>query len=68
LPIYLSAVLVMGGLMATLKAAPIIMSLRRIGDDPAALKHAFNGFMQWGNVRGVFQVMAFLANIWALVA
>ncbi len=68
LPVYLSVVLVLGGLLATVKAAPIMMSVRRIGDDTSALQKAFDGFRRWGNVRGVFQILAFLANIWALVA
>ena len=68
LPIYLSVVLVLGGLLATVKAAPIMMSLRRIGDDTSALQNAFDGFRRWGNARGGFQILAFLANVWALVA
>jgi hypothetical protein len=68
LPICLSVALVLAGLLATVKAAPIMMSVRRISDDTSALQKAFNGFRRWGNVRGVFQILAFLANIWALVA
>ena len=68
LPVYLSVALVIGGLLATVKAAPLMMSLRRIGDDTSALQKAFDGFRRWGNVRGVLQVLAFLANVWALVA
>jgi hypothetical protein len=61
-------VLVLGGLVATVKAAPIMLSLRRIGDNPPALQKAFDGFKRWGNVRGIFQVLAFVTNIWALAA
>jgi len=68
LPIYLSVVLVVGGLLATIKAAPIMMSVRRISDDTSALQKALDGFRQWGNVRGGFQILAFLTNIWALLA
>ena len=69
LPVYLSVALVLGGLLATVKAAPIMMSMRRIGDDTSALQKAFDGFRRWGNVRGVFpKILAFLVNIWALVA
>lgn len=68
LPIYLSVALVLGGLLATVKAAPIMMSVRRIGDDTSALQKALDGFRLWGNVRGGFQILAFLTNIWALVA
>ena len=31
-------------------------------------QRAFDGFERWGNVRAVFQVLAFLANVWALAA
>ena len=68
LPVYLSVVLVLVGLLATVKAAPLMMSLRRIGDDMLAVQKAFDGFRQWGNVRGAFQILAFLVNVWALVA
>ncbi len=68
LPLYLGAALVLGGLLATTQAAPKMLSLRRIGDDPVALQRAFKGFERWGNVRAAFQVLAFGANLWALVA
>ncbi len=68
LPIYLAAVLALAGLLTTLKAAPHVLSLRRIGDDPDALLRAFLGFWYRGNVRAVFQIAAFLATVWALVA
>jgi hypothetical protein len=68
LAIYLSVALVLGGLLATVKAAPIMMSLRRIDDDASALQKAFDGFSRWGNVRGICQILAFLANVWALLA
>ena len=67
LPVYLSVALVIGGLLATVKAAPLMMSLRR-DDDILALQKAFDGFRRWGNMRGAFQILAFLANVWALVA
>lgn len=68
LPIHLAVVLVIGGLLSTVAAAPKMLSLRRIGDDPRAIESAFVGFKRWGNVRAVFQVLAFGANLWALVA
>ncbi|HEY3202086.1 MAG TPA: hypothetical protein VGL03_00355 [Thermoanaerobaculia bacterium] len=67
MPVYLAAALVAGGLLATIGAAPKMLSLRRIGDDPAALQKAFDGFELWGGVRAVFQVLAFGANLWSLV-
>ncbi|MGZ4934071.1 MAG: hypothetical protein ACXV49_06190 [Halobacteriota archaeon] len=68
LPLYVSVALVLGGLLTTVKAAPIMMSVRRIGDDTSALQKAFDGFRRWGNLRGVFQILAFVANVWALLA
>lgn len=67
-PIYAAVALVVGGLLATTQAAPNMLSLRQIGADPAALQRAFDGFNQWGTVRAVFQVLAFGANLWALVS
>jgi hypothetical protein len=67
-PIYAAVGLVIGGLLTTVLAAPKMLFLKRIGDDPAAAERAFAGFARWGNVRAVFQVLAFAANVWALVA
>ena len=64
-PIYGAALLSGGGLLCTLKAAPIMLGVEGLGD-PAALRQAFDGFHFWGNIRGVFQVLAFLAAVWAL--
>ncbi len=68
IPIYLSLALALGGLAATILAAPKMLSLRRISDSQAVLQQAFDGFERWGDVRGIFQVLAFGANLWALVS
>jgi len=69
LPLYLGAALALGGLLATTQAAPKMLSLRRLADDDLpALQRAFDGFERWGNVRAVLQVLAFMANVWALAA
>ena len=57
-----------GGLLATTQAAPIMLSIPSLCGDAVALQHALDGFQFWGNVRGVFQMVAFVANMWALVA
>ena len=67
LPLYASVVLVLAGLLVTVKAAPIMMGVGRIGEDTSALQTAFDGFMRWGDLRGVFQVLAFFANVLALL-
>ncbi len=54
-------------MLTTTQAAPKMLSLRRLGDDVPALEKAFQGFRFWGDIRGVLQVLAFAANMWALV-
>src|SRR5438477_4353370 len=46
--LYSAAALTALGLLLTLEAAPFMLSLDRIGDDPAALTRAFEGFDFWG--------------------
>jgi len=65
-PIYGGALLTIGGLLMTLRAAPIMLSVRHLDDNPVALQHALDGFTFWGGLRGVCQVLAYLANVWAL--
>jgi hypothetical protein len=66
LPISVAVVLVVAGLVLTRFAAPQMLSLRTIGDDPIALQKAFDAFDAWGNLRGVAQILAFGADLWAL--
>src|SRR4051812_33040556 len=67
LPLCGTIVLAAGGLLCTLKAAPIMLSVGHLSD-PAALRQAFEGFRFWGDIRGVAQVLAFFAAVWALAA
>ncbi len=67
IPVFAAAVLSMLGLALTLKAAPIMLGIKDL-IDPAALKTAFEAFHRWGNLRGICQVMAFAAEVWALSA
>ena len=67
LPLCSAAVLAAAGLLCTLKAAPIMLSVGHL-DDPASLQQAFDGFRFWGDIRGAAQVLAFFATIWALSA
>lgn len=54
------------GLLLTLKAAPIMLSLGSA--EPAVpLQHAFEAFFFWGlYVRGAVDVLTFFAAVWAL--
>jgi hypothetical protein len=65
LPLGGAVVLAAGGLLCTLKAAPLMLSVGHL-DDPASLRQAFDGFHFWGDIRGAAQVLAFLATVWAL--
>lgn len=67
-PVYGAALMTIAGLLATTQAAPIMLSVRDLGTDAVALQQALNGFQFWGNIRGVFQFLAFVASLWALVS
>ncbi len=67
IPISAAALLSMAGLLTTLKAAPNMLRVRYFHDAPA-LQQAMDGFQFWGNIRGLFQFLAFVANLWSLVA
>jgi hypothetical protein len=64
-PMYAAALLTISGLLFTINAAQIMLSVRHLGDDPIALRRAFDGFEFWGWWRGVCQCSAYLASFWA---
>ncbi len=66
LPSCLAALFSIGGLLATIKAAPIMLGIARLGQDTARLQLAMDGFEQWGDIRAGLQVLAFFASLWAL--
>lgn len=68
LPLYGTALMAVCGLLITTQAAPIMLSLHRIGDDPIALRQAFEGFYRWDSIRAVFGALGSCFEIWALVA
>ena len=69
LPTYAAAVLSVGHLFATTRAAPNMLSLKRIDDnDLEALQGAFRRFEQWQVLRGSLQALTFAANLWSLVS
>jgi hypothetical protein len=65
LPLYGAVLLSAGGLLCTLKAAPIMLSIGHLSDQ-AALQQALDGFYFWGDIRGIFQVLAFFVTVWTL--
>ena len=58
MPIYGAAVMVIAGLLATIKATPRMLSLKRINDGDG-LQEALRGFHRWSLVRAVPQALAF---------
>jgi hypothetical protein len=67
-PVYGAALLAICVILTTSQAAPIMLSLRRIGDDPRALQQAFDGFYRWDSIRAVIGMLEGCLEIWALVA
>ena len=65
-PAYVAAVLTLCGLLLTIKAAPLMLSLRSLGSDSLALQGAFDGFDWWGRWRSAVQFGAFGANLWSV--
>jgi len=66
IPLYCAFALSAAGLLLTLKAAPIMLSLARAQPD-VAIQHAFDEFFLWGlYFRGTADTLAFVAQVWAL--
>ena len=58
IPLYGAALMAICVMLTTTKAAPVMLSLHRIGNDPAALHKAFEGFYRWDSIRAVFVALA----------
>jgi hypothetical protein len=67
-PLYGTSLMAICVMLTTAQAAPIMLSLHRIGDDPRALQQAFEGFYRWDSIRAVIGTLEGCAEIWALVA
>src|SRR5258708_21580582 len=62
MPFNMAALMSIGGLLVTIKAAPNMLRVRHLGDDEAALQEAMDGFEFWGGIRTIFQGLAFVAS------
>jgi hypothetical protein len=67
-PAYAAAVLSVGHVLATSRAAPNMLGVGRLGDDADALRGALDRFERWQAVRASLQALTFAANLWSLVA
>jgi hypothetical protein len=67
IPLYGALAFAITGLLLTLKAAPLMLSIDNV-DDPQVLQQTFEGFRFWGDIRGACQILAFVLEVFALVA
>lgn len=67
-PIYGAALMVICVMLTTTQAAPAMLSLRRIGENPAALQQAFETFYRWDSIRAICVALDGCAKVLALVA
>jgi hypothetical protein len=67
-PVYGAALMYIGVLLLTTQAAPIMLRVPSLGNDPVALQQAFEGFYRWDSVRAVVGALGDCAEIWAIVA
>jgi hypothetical protein len=65
-PLYFTSLSVIGYLFSTLKAAPIMWSLKNTFDDEVTLKQKLDKFAYWHSWRTIFQILAFIALLWTL--
>lgn len=59
-----AALFAIGGMAATVKAAPVMLSMRNaesLSDD--AVQEAFDAFHDWGDIRSICQILTFLSNV-----
>ncbi len=66
LPLYAATLLALAGLILTLFAAPYMLSLRTMANDPILLQNAFEHFHFWGLLRALMQVASFCCCVWAM--
>jgi hypothetical protein len=67
IPLYVTCVLAVAHTLATANAAPIMLSLKTAKDKEKILEQKLDRFAFWHAIRTVFQVVAFISWIWALI-
>jgi len=67
-PVYGAVLMNVVVILLTTQAAPVMLSLPRLGSDPVALQQAFESFYRWDSIRAVFGALASCGQIWAVVA
>ena len=65
-PVLLATFFALLGLVFTIFAAPVMLSIKDMKNDPILLQRAFDTFHFWGTIRAVTQVLSFFACVWAM--
>jgi len=58
-PVHAATLFALIGLVLTFFAAPYMLSVRSLGNDPVLLQQAFDHFHHWGFFRAIAQVLSF---------
>jgi hypothetical protein len=66
IPVHIASFFALAGIVLTFFAAPLMLSLRTINNDPEFLRQVFTRFHFWGLLRAVAQVLSFFACVWAM--
>ena len=67
LPLVLASFATIAHSACTVKAAPTMLSLRSTPDDEGVLTAKLDQFAFWHGVRAIFQFVAFVVLLWALI-
>jgi len=65
IPVSLALILSAAGLFFTVFAAPVMLGIKNMPNDPVLLQQAFDTFHFWGGLRAIVQVLAFFPALWA---
>jgi hypothetical protein len=65
-PVHAATIFALIGLGLTFFAAPYMLSVRTMPNDPALLQCTFNRFHFWGLWRALAQILSFCATAWAM--
>jgi len=61
--LYAGAAFAVLGLVLTTQAAPVMLGVATLGNEPQALRTAFEQFFFWSAIRGTCQILAFVSNL-----
>ena len=67
IPLVLASAATIAHSGCTVKAAPIMLSLRSTPDDEELLAAKLDQFAFWHGIRAAFQLLAFVVLLWALI-